>query len=337
MIALSIGKTSYDTTVPMSSFPTENTKNIVTEKIESSGGSACNVAHLFGKWNAEAYFSGVVGYDDSGAFIKKDLDASHVSTAFLETNYERKTTTSFILVNNANTSRTVVMVEPEVFHLKKNEYDIAADIVYSDGYEYSASVVAFNKYPLAVSVLGASLDNGSDPKEVLALAKHVKYLIVSLDFAESLTKLKTYFNNPQTLLSLYKELKERYPNQQIVVTLKNMGAMYQIGEEVKVMPTIQVKEVDRTGAGDIFDGAFCYALGRKYDLEKSIRIANIAAGLSTAKHGAKASIPTLSEVIQYYEQKFGPLEEVQHQVEPNEAKTDTPINNEPSGTPPMGQ
>ena len=73
MIALSIGKSTYDTTVPVEQYPIENSKNLIKEKLESSGGSGSNVAYLLGKWNTESYFAGVVGYDDFGSFIKKYL------------------------------------------------------------------------------------------------------------------------------------------------------------------------------------------------------------------------------------------------------------------------
>lgn len=332
MIALSIGKATYDTTVPMDGYPTENSKIVLKEKIENSGGSACNVATLFSKWNNETYFAGVVGYDDYGSYIKKELESDHISVKFMETNYEKKTTTSFIISNKTTTSRTILMIEPEVFHLKKSEFDIKADIVYSDGFEYTATTTAFNKYQTSVTVLGASLDNGSDPKEVLALAKYAKYVIFSLEFAEQLTRLKVDFNDSQTLLNLYREVKDKYPNSQIVITLKNIGAMYQVANEVKVMPTIQVEEVDRTGAGDIFDGAFAYGLGKGYSLENCIRIANIAAGLSTTKYGAKSSIPLLSDVIQYYERKFGPLEVAPSPVIQNEQNSLEQMPNQQSGS-----
>ena len=68
-----------------------------------------------------------------------------------------------------------------------------------------------------------------------------------------------------------------------------------------------MQEVDRTGAGDVFDGAFVYGLSKGYDLEKCLRLANIAGALSTTKYGAKQSIPLLSDVIRYYEEKFGSL------------------------------
>ncbi len=319
MLSLSIGKCTYDITVPVDNYPVENSKMVLKEKFESSGGAACNVSVLMGRWNNEAYYMGAIGYDDYGSSVKKELEGLKINTNFMETNYEKKTAIRYIIVNKANTSRTIMMIEPEVFHLKKVDTDINPDIIYSDGYEYSASIAAFQKYSNAVTVLGASLDSGCDAKEVLALAKYAKYVVFSLDFAEALTRLKADFNNPQTLLNIYKEIKDKYSDQTIVVTLKNMGAMYEVNNEVKVMPTISVTEIDRTGAGDIFDGAFTYALGKGYDIEKSIRIANISAGLSTTKYGSKDSIPLLSDVISYYEDKFGPIEttEAPNQNVPN--------------------
>lgn len=306
MVTLSIGKVTYDITVPVEDYPIENSKLVLKEKLEGSGGSASNVAYLLGKWNDEVHFAGVVGYDDLGSSIKKELESVHVKTSFLETNYERKTTTSYIIVNKKTTSRTQMIIEPEVYHLKKYEFDFTPEIIYSDGYEYSATQTAFNRYPNAITVLGAGM-NAADEKEILALAKYAKYVIMSLDFASRTTKMAVDPNNANSLLSLYKSLKEKFPNNEILVTLKNMGVLYMIQNEIKVMPTIQVKEVDRTGAGDIFDGAFVYALGKGYDIEKCLRVANIAGGLSTTKYGAKASIPILSDVIHAYEEKFGSL------------------------------
>lgn len=306
MIALCIGHATYDISVPLDNFPTENGKYYLKEKIESSGGSATNMASLLGKWNVETYFSGVVGYDDFGGFIKKELEKIGVRTPFLETNFDKKTSTSFILNNSTNHSKTVFNIEPEAFHLKKYEYDMNPDIILLDGYEYAASKTALNKFPNAISMINAS----SDTKEMRLLAREVKYIVASLEFAESLSGMKADFNNPVSLLTMYKRIKETYPNNEVIITLEEHGALYCLNNEVKVMPTIQVAEVDRTASGDIFRGAFTYALGKKYDLEKAVRIANIAAGLSTTKIGGNQSIPILSDVVNYYENKFGPIEPI---------------------------
>ena len=304
MIALCIGHATYDISVPLNSYPIENQKYYLKEKLESTGGSASNMASLLGKWNVETYFSGVVGYDDFGSFIKKELEKIGVRTQFLETNYDKKTSTSFILNNNSNHTRTIFNIEPEEFHLKKYEYDMSPDVIVVDGYEYSASKTAINKFPNAISIINAS----SATKEMILLAREMKYVICSLEFVESVSGMKVDFKNPVSLLTIYKRVKEKFPNNEILITLQNYGALYCLNDEVKVMPTIQVSEKDRTAAGDIFRGAFAYAIGKKYDLEKSVRIANIAAGLSTSKVGGSQSIPLLSDVIHYYEKKFGPIE-----------------------------
>ncbi len=325
MIALNIGKVTYDTTIPMDNFPVENSKNILNEKLEASGGSASNVAYLLAKWNVESYFAGIVGYDENGTNIKKELDTNHVHTNFMEINYEKKTTTTIILANKANNSRTQLMIEPEVYHLKKYDYDITPDIIYSDGYEYSATQTALNKFPNAISILGAGL-NYADEKEVIALAKYAKYVIFSLEFACKVTRMTVDPSNGGHLFNLYKELQEKFPNSINIITLHNQGVLYAIDTAVRVMPTIEVKEIDRTGAGDIFDGAFIYGLDKGYDLEKCLRIANIAAALSTTKYGAKASVPLLSDVIHEYEQRFGPIDAIQNQAP-------APVTNTPAQQP----
>lgn len=337
MIALSIGKATYDTTVPVDKYPVENSKNLIKEKLDGSGGSGSNVAYLLGRWNNESYFAGAVGYDDFGTFIKKDLESGNVHTNFMEVNYEKKTTTTFIIANKETTSRTQLMIEPEVYHLKKYEFDVTPDVIYTDGFEYSATMSALNKFPNAITVLGAGL-NYADPKEVVSIAKEVKYVVFSMEFACQVTKMRVDTNNPTHLLNLYKELREKFPKNEIIVTMQNKGAMFSINNEIKVMQTMPVTEVDRTGAGDVFDGALIYALGKGYDLEVCIRLANIAAALSTTKYGAKSSFPILSDVISQYESKFGPIETQQQNVEqvssaPNPAVNMQTSQNIPNSSP----
>jgi len=340
MIALSIGKVTYDITVPMDDFIEENSKIVLKEKLVGSGGAASNVAYLLGKWNTDVYFAGVVGYDDAGTSVKKELEGANVHTTFLETNYERKTTTSYILVNKKNTSRTQMIIQPEVYHLRKYEFDFIPDFIYSDGYDYSATLTAFNRFPNATFVLGAGM-NSADEKEIAALAKYAKYVIMSLEFATKITKMTGNFTEASALLNLYKELKVRFPNNNIIVTLHSMGVLYSINNEIKVMPTIQVQEVDRTGAGDVFDGAFVYGLSKGYDLEKCLCLANIAGGLSTTKYGSKSSIPLLSDVIHKYEEKFGPLTAPMNQepapTQMNQVPNVAPIPNVGTVPPPVMQ
>ena len=66
------------------------------------------------------------------------------------------------------------------------------------------------------------------------------------------------------------------------------------------MPPYKVEPKDTTGAGDIFHGAFVYGLCQNYNLEKTIKIASIAAALSVTKIGSKQSMPELEDVMKVY-------------------------------------
>jgi len=62
------------------------------------------------------------------------------------------------------------------------------------------------------------------------------------------------------------------------------------------VPAHAVKAVDATGAGDVFRGAFIYALLRGDAPIDILRFANAAAAVSCARSGAMDSVPTLGEI-----------------------------------------
>ena len=106
MTILSIGRSSFDITCPVDEYPIEGTKYILNEKIESGGGTAANVAYMLAKWGETSYFAGVVGSDDYGTKIRKELEQVMVKMDMVENSYEYGTPVSVILVNKKNGSRT---------------------------------------------------------------------------------------------------------------------------------------------------------------------------------------------------------------------------------------
>jgi ribokinase len=68
-------------------------------------------------------------------------------------------------------------------------------------------------------------------------------------------------------------------------------------EKSVYLPTKQVEVVDTTAAGDVFNGAFAYAIAKGEDIEDAIRYANAAATISVTRMGAQPSIPTVDEML----------------------------------------
>lgn len=320
MKILCMGQITYDYSLPIDGFPIEGLKYELKEKIENSGGSACNMAYALAKWNEEVYLSAAVGGDELGNKIKKDLSDAGVKTHTVETVFESKTPIEFVLINKTTGNKTVFSICEKEPHVKKYEFDFIPEIILLDGYEYTSGISVVNKYPNAITIL----DAGDYTKSNVELCKYAKYIIASQRFVEGYTGVQADFSNPTTLLDLYKKFATKYPNSNVVVTLKNHGAMYLDNNQIKVMPGLKLESIkDSTAAGDIFRAAFALGLSRKYEMEKIIRIANIASGLSLSKIGGKESVPLFSDIAKYYESKFGSIEAAINNSQPNSVSQQT--------------
>ena len=287
-----IGHATYDTTLALSTFPTENKKIRINNKIECGGGPASNAAYLLAKWGMDTTFIGVVGNDYYGTNIIKEFNEVGVNTEYIEKSKETETDSSYIIANLENGSRTIItskngsideLVEPVEI---KN-----ADVILVDGEHYKTALKVINDNPNAISILDAGRVN----ENTIELGKIVTYLVCSKDFAEDFTKQKIDYNNMESLITIYEILK-MYFKTNIIITLEAKGSFTKI-DQYEIIPSIKVKAVDSTGAGDIYHGAFTYFIANNYSLKDSIRLASITGALSVTKIGSRYAIPELNEVI----------------------------------------
>ncbi|MBL7135896.1 MAG: ribokinase [Candidatus Marinimicrobia bacterium] len=82
----------------------------------------------------------------------------------------------------------------------------------------------------------------------------------------------------------------------IIVTLGSKGALLVTQDDCKRIPGFEVKAVDATGAGDVFNGALAVAIAEKKTLMDALLFANAAAALSVMKLGAQPSAPKRNEI-----------------------------------------
>ena len=295
MKILVIGHAAYDITTPVESYPIENTKNRVHSRIECGGGPASNAAYLLGKWGLDVTFAGVVGNDLYGKRIKKEFDDINVDTRYLELSDSGQTSQAYIIANRENGSRTILTYRPDDMKLKNLDIDFKPDIILIDGQEFEMSKKMLEKYPNAISIIDASRDR----KEIVELSKMVNYLVCSKGFAEQIAEYKIDYNDFNTLVTLFDKLEQVFFFF-FVVTLEDKGCLYKNNGEVKIMPSIKVKAVDTTAAGDIFHGAFTYGIAKGFDFEKTLKIANMAGAISVTRIGGRNSIPTEDEMREVY-------------------------------------
>ena len=82
----------------------------------------------------------------------------------------------------------------------------------------------------------------------------------------------------------------------VAVTRGKHGAIAFTREGPLLAPAIEVEAVDTVGAGDCFSACLAVALGEGHSLADALRFAVTAAGLSTTRPGAQASMPTRGEI-----------------------------------------
>lgn len=296
MKILCIGQSAYDITLPVKQFPKENIKiKIGNNKVECGGGASNNAAYLLGFWGSEVYLASVIGKDFYGEKIKKELNNVHVNIKYFEELEDMETTTSYIICNIGNGSRTIITNKnPLMKFTKLTKIDLKPDVILVDGNDYELALDTIKSNENAISII----DAGSIKEGVIELCQNVDYVLCSNNFAREFTKIDFKYDDLSALKRVYDILEYNFKNI-VVITLEAKGCFTKINNEYKIIPSIKVEGVDSTGAGDIFHGAFTYFIANNYDFVKALRLANIAGALSVKKIGSKNSMPSLSEVLSY--------------------------------------
>lgn len=293
MKVVCIGHSTYDTTLPMDEYPTENLKYRINNHIECGGGPASNGAYLLAKWGMDTSIMSVIGDDYYGERIIEDFKKIGADIKYLEQKENHMTSSSYIIANMSNGSRTIITSKKDPIRKLNQSCDVLADVILVDGEhpETAEEVLLANKEAISV------IDAGRLNEDTKKLGKLVKYLVCSKTFAEEFSGIKIDVNQQETLITCYEKLKDYFQNT-VIITLEDKGSFTKL-DDYEIIPSIKVKALDSTGAGDIFHGAFTYFISNKYPLKTAIHYASITGAISVTRIGSRYSIPALEEVLEY--------------------------------------
>lgn len=83
---------------------------------------------------------------------------------------------------------------------------------------------------------------------------------------------------------------------QVIITLGSGGSIFNVGEELRLVPAYRVEVVDTTAAGDTYIGALAARLAAGKGLEESVEYATRAAALTITRYGAQQAIPYKEDI-----------------------------------------
>ncbi len=288
-----IGANVYDTLIRVPKFPTEDTKSYVQAVRQSGGGPTPTGLAAAAKLGASVSVMANLSNDSGGKFLLEDFRRYNVDTDLVQVR-NGESFSATVLLNEETGSRTCLLNRGTLpkFELdKRSRFEIEnAKVLMVDGNELSAAVVAAKIARAAgTKVL---YDAGGRYEGIEDLLQNTDILIPSAEFALGHSGKETI---KEAAVSLYEKYR---PSVVVITDGKNGGVLYD-GKTAENYPAFPVKVVDSNGAGDVFHGAFAFAVTRGFDWKQCCVFSSAVSALKCTKFGARSGVPTYSETIQF--------------------------------------
>jgi len=87
-----------------------------------------------------------------------------------------------------------------------------------------------------------------------------------------------------------------FGSRMVAVTRGSKGVAWREDGVVHDLPAPSVRAIDTTAAGDVFHGAYAFAIGAHFEIRDSMAFASAAAAFKCTRAGGRAAIPTLDEL-----------------------------------------
>jgi ribokinase len=288
-----IGYTALDYLGIVPHLPAENSKLEVRDFTIQGGGPTATAMVTLKRLGLTAAYIGKVGDDGFGSRMLEELRREDVDISSAVVEAGATSQFAFIMVDEKTAARTIVWTRGSVSRLTASEvnFDLveSAKGLFIDDLEPEAALVAAKaartcKIPVLIDA--GSLREGV--RELLPLCDHI---IASELFAEQLSGDKDLRKALETIQSFGPKAS--------VVTLGERGCAALVENKVVEVPGFMVKAVDTTGAGDVFHGAYLFAVLKGWDILQACTFSNAVAALKCRKLGGRAGIPNLSETLEF--------------------------------------
>lgn len=289
-----IGACVMDTLVSVPRYPNEDTKMRADDTRLAGGGPVATGLVAAAKLGQECAYIGVLSDDNGGMFLKGDFEKYGVSNEYVTTEKGYRSFTSVIWLSEETTSRTCVFDRGNLPALKltdaQKEGIKNAQLLMVDGNELEAAIEGA-KYARenGVKVL---YDAGGLYEGYERLLPHVDILIPSEEYSLGATGC-------ETVEEAAKVLFDKYNPEIVVITCGKKGGVLYDGSKLIKYPAFTVKAVDSNGAGDVFHGAYAFAVTNGYDYEKCCIFSSAVSALKCTGVGARESVPNFSEVKEF--------------------------------------
>jgi sulfofructose kinase len=289
---LGIGENSIDYVYRLPAHPipgTATAKMPIASHVVAAGGQVATTMATCAALGLMAKYAGVFGSDANGERVREALETLAVDTrdAIVRGVPNRY---ALILVDERHGDRVVLYERDPHLNLRREE--IRADLIRGTRLLHVDDVDEESAIAAARIAKEAGVPVTSDIDRVTRRTDDLLRAMTVPIFSEHVPRELTGEADPERAL---RALRQRHDGW-LCVTLGSRGSMLLERDRLHHVPAFTVAVVDTTGAGDVFRGAFIFALLRGDTPDAILTFANAAAAVSCTRAGALAGVPSLDEV-----------------------------------------
>lgn len=289
-----IGANVFDTLFRLDSYPTQDTKQKALSVTESGGGPCGTGLVAAAKLGASCAYIGNCSNDSAGAFLVEDFERYGVDVAHMIPVSGTSGFRSCIWLCDDTAARTCVFhrgtVPPTCIDESAAQVIRDARILMVDGNDLNAAVTGAQiAQESGTKVL---YDAGGHYDGVERLLELTDVLIPSEEFALKHT-------GADTVEEAAARLFDRYAPELVVITCGKQGGIRFDGKTCASYPAFPVEAVDTNGSGDVFHGAFAFAMTKGYTYEQCCLLSSAVSALKCTKVGARAAVPTFEQAMDF--------------------------------------
>jgi len=258
------------------------------------GGKGANQAVAAARLGAKVAILGCLGKDQNGVFLEENLENNNVETKYIKKVDDVPSGVAGIVLAEGDNS--IIVVPGANYKVDKEYIDKNKETILN-----SKIVLLQLEIPVDVVKYVIEICSNSEVKTILNPAPIQKLDEDTLDKLDYLTPNEHEFEILYGSSNEEKALKEQ--KNKLIITKGSQGVVFNRGDKIINIPSLEVDVIDTTGAGDTFNGAFAQSIVKGKTVEESIKFANIAGAISVTKFGAQGGMPTVEEINKFIKKR----------------------------------
>jgi sugar/nucleoside kinase (ribokinase family) len=269
----------------------------------TGGGSAGNTVTAINQFGGKSYYSCLVAHDALGKFFLEDLKRNGIDTNITYDRCPEGHSGRCLVMTSPDAQRTMntflgvsSFLSPE--HLDEQAIKNSS-FLYLEGYlvaspkgleamKAAKKIAEANKVSVALTF--------SDPSMVKYFSTQMEEIVgASVDLLFSNDEEAMTFTGTNSVNEAREKLKK--VAKRFVITMGANGALIYDGDTFIQIEPYKVQAVDTNGAGDMFAGAFLYAITHGHSYAEAGKLASLASSRVVSQWGPRLETTQIQKVL----------------------------------------